>query len=76
VQHFSIFDYIYVSSSLEDRIIEFADHLHEHFVHPVTMRDGYYVLPKNPGLGADWGFATDENTIELQLADESSSRTA
>jgi hypothetical protein len=40
------------------------------------MRDGYYVLPKNPGLGADWGFATDENTIELQLADESSSRTA
>ena len=54
VQHFSVFDYICVSGSLENRIIEYADHLHEHFVHPVTMKDGRYVLPKSPGLGADF----------------------
>jgi L-fuconate dehydratase len=54
VQHFSTFDYICVSASLENRIIEFADHLHEHFVNPVTMKDGRYVLPKAPGLGAEF----------------------
>ncbi len=53
VQHFSAFDYICVSATLEDRITEFADHLHEHFVHPVTMRDGRYRLPNAPGLGAE-----------------------
>ncbi len=54
VQHFSAFDYICVSATLEDRITEFADHLHEHFVHPVRMRGGRYVLPDTPGLGVDF----------------------
>jgi L-fuconate dehydratase len=53
VQHFSAFDYISVSGTLEDRITEYADHLHEHFVHPVTMRNGRYRLPEAPGLGAE-----------------------
>jgi L-fuconate dehydratase len=53
VQHFSAFDYIAVSGSLENRITEFADHLHEHFVAPVEMRDGRYRLPRAPGLGAE-----------------------
>jgi L-fuconate dehydratase len=49
VQHLSIFDYIAVSASLEDRIVEYVDHLHEHFVHPVTMREGRYMPPSAPG---------------------------
>jgi len=54
VQHFSAFDYICVSGSLDRRITEYADHLHEHFVDPVTVRDGRYWLPSSPGLGAEF----------------------
>jgi L-fuconate dehydratase len=49
VQHLAIFDYLCVSTSLEDRIVEYVDHLHGHFVDPVTMRDGRYVVPTKPG---------------------------
>jgi L-fuconate dehydratase len=49
VQHLSIFDFICVSGSLENRIIEYVDHLHEHFVHPVVMRGGRYLPPTAPG---------------------------
>jgi L-fuconate dehydratase len=49
VQHLAIFDYIAVSASLENRIVEYVDHLHEHFVHPVTIRDGRYQAPTAPG---------------------------
>ncbi len=49
VQHLSIFDYIAVSASLEDRIIEYVDHLHEHFLDPVIIRDGRYMPPAAPG---------------------------
>jgi L-fuconate dehydratase len=49
VQHLSIFDYICVSASLEDRITEYVDHLHEHFEHPVVIRDGRYMPPMAPG---------------------------
>ena len=43
-------DYVCVSGSLDDRTTEFADHLHEHFVHPAVVRDGHYVLPTAAGL--------------------------
>jgi L-fuconate dehydratase len=49
VQHLMIFDYISVSASLEDRLIEYVDHLHEHFVDPVHMRNGRYMPPMQPG---------------------------
>ncbi len=49
VQHLAAFDYICVSGSLEDRIVEYVDHLHEHFLDPVVIRDGRYVLPASPG---------------------------
>lgn len=49
VQHLSIFDYICVSASLQDRIVEYVDHLHEHFVDPVTIRGGRYLPPSMPG---------------------------
>ncbi len=49
VQHLSIFDYVAVSGSLESRVIEYVDHLHEHFEDPVQIRDGRYVPPTAPG---------------------------
>ena len=49
VQHLSLFDYICVSASLKNRIVEFVDHLHEHFVDPVRMGHGHYMPPSNPG---------------------------
>ena len=49
VQHLSAFDFLSVSASLEDRVIEFVDHLHEHFLTPVIIRNGHYQLPTAPG---------------------------
>ena len=49
VQHLAIIDYVCVSASLDDRIVEYVDHLHEHFLHPVTIRDGRYLMPTEPG---------------------------
>jgi L-fuconate dehydratase len=49
VQHLSMFDYVCVSGSLENRIIEYVDHLHEHFLDPVVIRDGRYLPPTAPG---------------------------
>lgn len=49
VQHLSIFDYIAVSGSLEERYLEYVDHLHEHFVDPVQMQRGRYLVPQKPG---------------------------
>jgi L-fuconate dehydratase len=53
VQHFSAFDYVCVSGSLEGRLIEFADHLHEHFVTPIEVTGGHYRLPTAAGLGVE-----------------------
>ena len=49
VQHLSLFDYVYVSASLEDRIVEYVDHLHEHFLDPVVISNGRYMPPTAPG---------------------------
>ncbi len=49
VQHIAIFDYLCVSASLEGRIVEYVDHLHEHFVTPVVIRGGRYLMPTAPG---------------------------
>ncbi|GII77376.1 mandelate racemase [Sphaerisporangium rufum] len=52
VQHMSIVDYVCVSGKLEGRVLEYVDHLHEHFTDPVRIRDGRYLLPERPGYGA------------------------
>ncbi|WP_404309023.1 L-fuconate dehydratase [Neorhodopirellula lusitana] len=52
VQHLSLFDYICVSATLEDRIAEYSDHLHDCFVHPLVMQDGRYMPPQDPGYSA------------------------
>jgi L-fuconate dehydratase len=49
VQHLSMFDCIAISGTMEDRVIEFVDHLHEHFEEPVTIRRGRYMPPTKPG---------------------------
>jgi len=53
VQHLSIVDYVAISGGLEGRMIEYVDHLHEHFLVPVVIRDGRYVVPRSPGYGAE-----------------------
>jgi L-fuconate dehydratase len=53
VQHLSLFDYIAVSADLTDRVIEYVDHLHEHFVDPVTIRNARYLPPEAPGYSAE-----------------------
>jgi L-fuconate dehydratase len=52
VQHLAMFDYVAVSGSTEGRVIEYVDHLHQHFTDPVVIRDGCYVAPQGPGIGA------------------------
>ncbi len=53
VQHLAMFDYVAVSGSMENRVIEYVDHLHEHFTDPVVIRNGAYVAPERPGFGAE-----------------------
>lgn len=53
VQHLSMFDYLRVSTSLEDRVIEYVDHLHEHFLDPVVIRRGHYMPPRKPGYSIE-----------------------
>ena len=53
VQHLAMFDYVAVSGSLDGRVIEYVDHLHEHFVDPVVVRGGSYLPPTLPGFSAE-----------------------
>ena len=52
-QHVSLIDYICVSGSLENRMTEFADHLHEHFKDPVVVRGARYMVPTAPGFSIE-----------------------
>jgi L-fuconate dehydratase len=52
VQHVAIFDYLRVGTSLDGRMVEYVDHLHEHFTDPVRTRGGRYLLPEQPGYSA------------------------
>jgi len=49
VQHLSLFDYVAVSGSLEGRVCEYVDHLHEHFVDPCQVRNARYLVPTAAG---------------------------
>jgi L-fuconate dehydratase len=53
VQHLAMADYVTISASMEDRAIEYVDHLHEHFVDPVRIRGGRYLAPSAPGFSAE-----------------------
>ncbi|UAB69196.1 L-fuconate dehydratase [Vibrio sp. SCSIO 43132] len=49
VQHLSMIDYVQISADLTDRVIEFVDHLHEHFEDPCVVSNGFYMAPRRPG---------------------------
>ena len=53
VQHLAMFDYISVSGSLENRVVEWVDHLHEHFADPAVVTDGRYLAPTAPGYSIE-----------------------
>ena len=81
-QHISIFDYVAVGASLDERVCEYVDHLHEHFVDPVRVARGRYLVPTMPGCsveilaeslsefafpdGASWWKATDKSEEEVR----------
>lgn len=52
VQHLAMADFVAITGKKEDRAIEFVDHLHEHFVEPVTISHGRYLAPTAPGFSA------------------------
>jgi L-fuconate dehydratase len=53
VQHLSMVDFLRVSGSMDDRLIEYVDHLHEHFLYPVVMQRGRYMPPPAPCYSAE-----------------------
>ncbi|MCA9833620.1 MAG: fuconate dehydratase [Thermomicrobiales bacterium] len=53
VQHLAMFDFVAVSTSMDTRVIEFVDHLHEHFITPVDVRAGRYWAPGASGAGTE-----------------------
>lgn len=53
VQHLSMIDYLVVSGSKEGRVIEYVDHLHEHFLDPCVIRSAAYMPPTRPGFSIE-----------------------
>jgi L-fuconate dehydratase len=53
VQHLAMFDFVAVSGTMDGRVIEYVDHLHEHFVDPVVITGGRYRVPTTPGFSAE-----------------------
>ncbi|WP_369914888.1 L-fuconate dehydratase [Xanthomonas sp. NCPPB 3005] len=53
VQHLAMADFVAITGKMEDRAIEFVDHLHQHFVDPVRIAHGRYLAPTLPGFSAE-----------------------
>jgi L-fuconate dehydratase len=53
VQHLAMADFVAITGKMEERAVEFVDHLHEHFIDPVRVRDGRYLVPFAPGFSAE-----------------------
>ncbi|MES2093569.1 MAG: enolase C-terminal domain-like protein [Actinomycetota bacterium] len=76
VQHLSMFDFVAVSGTMDGRMIEFADHLHEHFVTPASIVGGRYQTPTTPGSGAEilpasideWIFPHGSGWVEIEAS--------
>ena len=71
VQHLSMFDYVAISGHIEDRMIEYVDHLHEHFTTPVEVRGGSYQAPTTPGSGAEMLAASQQQYLHRPGGDRS-----
>ncbi len=53
VQHLGMIDFVCVSGSMDNRVCEFVDHLHEHFVDPCRVRNARYLVPERPGYSTE-----------------------
>jgi L-fuconate dehydratase len=53
VQHLSMIDYVAISGTRDDRVIEYVDHLHEHFLDPCVIRNAAYMPPTAPGFSIE-----------------------
>ena len=53
VRHYSFIDYILLSGSVENRVCEYAEHLHDHFTDPAEIKAARYVLPYRPGFSCE-----------------------
>jgi L-fuconate dehydratase len=60
VQHLAMVDYLAFAGTMEGRVVEYVDHLHEHFVHPCVVKDGHYLPPEAPGFSIEMKPATLE----------------
>ncbi|WP_336756023.1 L-fuconate dehydratase [Pantoea sp. USHLN298] len=60
VQHLSMIDYLCIAGTHEGRVIEYVDHLHEHFVDPCEIRGAAYMPPKSPGFSIEMHQASIE----------------
>jgi L-fuconate dehydratase len=58
VQHLSLFDFVAVTGDTTGRVIEYVDHLHEHFVDPCVIRNAHYMPPQLPGYSIEMKSAT------------------
>lgn len=63
VQHLSMFDFVAVTGTMDQRMIEYVDHLHEHFVDPVVIRNGCYHPPERPGYSIQMKRQTLEDYV-------------
>ncbi len=63
VQHLSMVDYICISGSMEDRVLEYVDHLHEHFINPCVIKNGRYQAPVMPGFSITMKLETIKDYI-------------
>lgn len=50
-QHLSTVDYVVVSG--KQSVLEYVDHLHEHFFNPAVIKDGYYTTPTRAGYSVE-----------------------
>jgi L-fuconate dehydratase len=64
VQHLAMADFLAISGNMEDRAIEYVDHLHEHFVSPVRIVNGRYVAPTAPGFSSQMH---DQSVIDCEF---------
>jgi L-fuconate dehydratase len=53
VQHLAMIDYVCISGCIEGRVVEYVDHLHEHFVNPCVVRHAAYLIPTAPGFSIE-----------------------
>ena len=64
VQHLAMADFLAISGNMEDRAIEYVDHLHEHFVNPVRIVNGRYAAPTAPGFSSQMH---DQSLIDYEF---------